>query len=1336
MNTLFGLLTFALLAGLAAVLFRRVRARQRKADGEVPLTPPQAREARQRRSLRRTFFSAALQRMGISPFDQARRYEIPWCLMVGRPGSGKSTLAANVELHLPFGAPAPQEVQGTGCGFWLYDRGLLVDLPGLPEKDNADWQQLLKEVKRLRPLRPVDSLLLTLPAHPWIGPNALDEVAARAEGAALLEHLRRIQNRLGVGCPIYIALTGCDLIPGFQGFCRALPPSLRMDLLGWSNPHPPSVPYHPGWLKQLSEALYGGLSALQLELLAEGVATETDRNACFTFPAEVRTLTEALQPMLDRMFKTSLYEQPLMLRGVYLCGDPGLETVPEGGRRVAFATHLLGMKVFPEFGLAAPLPERAVAARRLAKGLGYALAAAVALAPLGLLSGWASLRSEVAPGMELAATLTRIQRQVAQARSSPDVLPDPIWLDQQTTALLQAMSRLRSTDLACWQLPTSVLFASGGELVAALRSAFERVVLLDFSDGLRRKEEAVLEGTPPERPRERALSPQQAPEFYMLRTFDRELERLLSHLKEFNTLSSKEASERVRVVEGAATYLLELKVGLGSQDGNGSHALALEKVGYREVREPTEARIHTRVQALAEAFRRSVFLDNQMECELRDISNAVAILESGGEDGSTGLEELHNLSVSLAQAQRSLASPEAAWIAQPQDLSVPFMELLASIRNSKVLGHALANDLEAQWKAERDALRRRLGEYTLGPGGPRLLAPELQAGRFTLSPEVLAFQSALEGFLAQPFIRAERVETPVDLLPGRTRVRWNEETVEQALRLAEPYQAFRRDELKPVPLPLRGVLRGLAQAQMDLHLRDLGDRARKVEPGPSALPSGESTLEQEALAQELAALGRASGKLRELLALEDRLELSKASRTLRAALGAHTLALLRRVDEVLEQEELYTPDARLPPPGGERPPALEAFDAPDSVALSRYLKTQRQRVEQISRELAALPLALHEELLVGRQAPPLLDRWRRIAASLKQRENLVPGNPVQALESFIQVDMMDPRPERCREWLASAPLDPGGDYFLGRLAALKEASRDRCRTYFADRVLAGYTRLAERFNETLSGRFPFSVDVAESASTEASTQALREFFRELNAYVPELEAALAFPEGGGGSAESLRPEALAFISQVREAERFLAPLLAADDREGGTVCSLQLEPRVNRRYENRANEIIDWRLEIEGQAASRRPVPWRLGESLKVQLRWAKDGPRAPTLEGQLREIRIDGTSASFTYGGRWALVRLLRALWAPSNVLERGVDSGPHTLQLRVLIERKPEAGGIPGRFRETAFAFARLSVTPRDGQGLLVAPREWPVRAPLPWLEVPKPAQVQAPRVRRSNP
>ncbi|PTL82656.1 type VI secretion protein IcmF/TssM N-terminal domain-containing protein [Vitiosangium sp. GDMCC 1.1324] len=345
-------------------------------------------------ALQKSPIDTAIDRIGATGTRRNRRYQLPWLMLVGEPRSGRTSLAAGAHLRRPYGTPSRKEMEAEGWGVWLYDQGAVIDMPGLTEEPGPEFQGVLRDLRRVRGQRPIDGVLLTIPAHELMGPQALDDVGLDRKARALFQGLQSLRGELGVRFPIYVVITQCDVLPGFTAWCRSLPPSLREEMLGWSTPHPPQEPYISAWVNEAFASIHQGLCTMQLELFADGRGTAAERESAFLFPSQLRDMAEPVRRLLDGLFESSPYTEPALLRGIYFCGDPDAEGVLRPGRdglreprSPAFITQLLERKAFPESGLASPEAEALRKNRRQLTLLKAGLAASVLLGVLLILLG-------------------------------------------------------------------------------------------------------------------------------------------------------------------------------------------------------------------------------------------------------------------------------------------------------------------------------------------------------------------------------------------------------------------------------------------------------------------------------------------------------------------------------------------------------------------------------------------------------------------------------------------------------------------------------------------------------------------------------------------------------------------------------------------------------------------------------------------------------------------------------------------------------------------------------------------------------------------------------------
>ncbi len=386
-------------------------------------------------------------------------YELPWYVFVGAPGSGKTTALLNAGLQFLLGdagAAGKAAVQGVGgtrnCDWWFTKDAVLIDTAGRyatqesnREVDASAWDNFLALLKKTRPRQPINGVLLTVNVQDLLQQAAPE----RAEHAAQLrQRLQELQAKLGVRAPVYVLVTKADLIGGFNESFEALGQDERAQVWGFTFPVDTPADEPLGDYGRL----YGQLQQRLVGQLMQRMDAERDvqrRSAMFAFPQEFAALQAPLQDFLRQVFSGGgAVEAAPAVRGVYFTsgtqeGSPidrvmgalsrsfGIDAraaaLPGGRGKSFFLQRLLKEVVFAERGLGV-VDARAERRRRTLRA---ATAAALSLAGVAVLAGWAVSRSRnLDHAAQVAQRLPALQQAVAglPPPAGADVAPLPAVL--------------------------------------------------------------------------------------------------------------------------------------------------------------------------------------------------------------------------------------------------------------------------------------------------------------------------------------------------------------------------------------------------------------------------------------------------------------------------------------------------------------------------------------------------------------------------------------------------------------------------------------------------------------------------------------------------------------------------------------------------------------------------------------------------------------------------------------------------------------------------------------------------------------------------------------------
>lgn len=1282
-------------------------------------------------ALRRSFARALRQLTRVFPGPRPR-YQVPWFLTAGASQGGKTTALGHAGLSLPYGEPSVEPGEPpSGCSWWIFDRAVVLDVLGDfvlradgRSSDETAWRSLLRLIRRSRARRPLDGVLLVVPASELLGydpANASAKQRIADRGVVLHRKLWQAQKQLGMKLPVDLLVTKTDLVAGFGGFAAAVPAGERQQIFGWSNPNPVDTVFSSGWIDDAFASLSAGLTAFQLTSFGGGgeVGAAGD---LYLFPGQLEALKEPLRIVASQIFAATSLHEPFPLRGLFFSGGEGWSG-GGGPWQVDFLTDLLSHKMFYEWNLAVPT-EKAAKARR--RGLGLIGAGLAALLLAGTLGMWWGSRRVAEDAAKLAPLL---QRAETSLKAVPAQDPDPAAMEAESRALVTAAATVPDYRLRSFFLPASWL--AGADTLAALTGTWERVVFPALHGFLAGRLDTLATGPfpPPAASSAQLLALTDTGGYADLDAYLTDLGTQQTDLARYACLETKCSWVDSRLVDdylALASDVYGQPATLPSSRARGffGDLLRRAKLPATPDGEHDEAiRKRADGDGLSGTMYEQLYGGNVLVVDLDQMAVQIDALGSTVPTGSAATAAYRALVATIETTKKDLARPEVQWAgAKSFDLGAKYDALLAAVAASRFLGAETSRQMRAQGETGFHDLQKKLAGYQTAYTGALLAQNPDGSAQLTLSPVVQQLEAALQALLGEGFMQTTGAPALKFVPDPGTRLAWDTGKLTSAAALPASYQSFVDKSLALFPAALQATAQQAALANLEVSMLA---EIRAAQQFPAAVEGTTPKQSEQALAVQVENLQAASGSLTSLLGSFSSLGLKNGYNQLAFVVESQKLALLTALDSLLAAESLY-----LPVGGGftwwDGTPVLayDAFGVTDAPGLQGYLDGQRQVVTRLRQQYADPVLALQTQNTWGFESRPVFVKWQMIQADLDDYKNKKAGNALSLLEGFITPTMVGLTLDNCTAGVAGADqcvtdLTPEGlrtgpcDEFLDTLNGLRRGVRDRCSALVEEEAYQGYLKIEASFDSRLLAKYPFAA-LAATSQAEATPADLRAFF----AVYDQWQGLIAQVPDGSVKFGSALPAVRDFMSQMA-AVRSVYSVFLADTTPGALpTWDFTASFRVNRDspVESGSNQIMTWSFTSGPATVSLGDAStagkWTYGTPAVLTLRWATSSLEVPTGTLDDPRGRIDGRTVTFTYSGAWSLVALMQEHRALSQDFPDYVDPDPSTLKLTVPVS---DASSQPPQAQKDAVVFVRIQLTqPDEKKTAVTLPATFPASAP----------------------
>lgn len=1242
----------------------------------------------------RVQFGNAVNRLRARTGDRERLYDYPWYLLVGEEETGKSALMASSSLerwHRDEELTKPGEQL---CGWWSSESAIVLDVSGsmvigqAAKKQDAAWRLLMGMLQKYRYRRPIDGVIVTIPATDLIGPDKLSNEEIAKKGAALHQRLKDIEERLGMCVPIYPIVTKCDIVPGFSSFCAWLPQSRRDDIFGWSNPYTIETAYTGEWIDEAFRELWTTLSPVQMDMLAE-LPHGADGDGLFQFPSELHTLRAGVREYVDALLRPGAHTHvALMLRGLFFTGDGNVTsmqtgpvsaaqeiisgeemfaiepiaaagepitfsadaTVPDApsvgpsvrGVKPIFVKELFDRKVLAEYAVAYPFTSNLLSKNRLILAIQIACALIILGSAVGmpLETGRLSDNSRA-----VLRDLRTVDDNLAQVRAGAGDVTDAQYVEYAQN-LLDGIARIENTSLRSWAYPSSWFSPLHGEIRASMVVAFDSVILKAMNAQLHAKADSLPVEWFRADPIDSASAPlaiEATPEFLQLRNYTDDLKRLERLAIMYNRLRVDEQIENVdTLVRGL--FGRNLPEGFIKKASYSSRILSDVSPEHFDF-DVHRTRATATARHLLTRLNERLFTYNPLLLAVRRIIGSVETLASQqGRGGFKSVEMMFDIGVTIDAAKAAMQQRTLDWMGQ--DAFAPTGELarlLRDIENSRFIESGVAKSFVEEARGRFDQLRFDLKGESSDVIGTVVQISKAKKNALRFTPTVDSLHAAIVQLGRQKFMQTRSEESVRTLgAPGKA-VFWSAGALDEAKKLPELFRAYSGEVMTKFPRGLQMAAQNVALAGLETSMAAFVNRAQRVEGSGGTL---------EDVRRQTQNLKAASTQFIDLLQFYDSYSLTSGS-SLRRALEQQGSSALSLVDKLLRDDQMYSLSI---PTAWRGEIGLGDLAFGDPGTLAAQLGAWKEKLKEYTTEYAE-PLISFLNSVDANVQSSAIENWRNIVtevngggASIKALENVFLGLNELTIYNY-QHKLPDPKNLESRTLLRALRRNVVVELWnhAGALLSLRASQ--------------SYLALRDEFNEVQAPYYPWRANIDEDASMVTEDQA-RAFARKYNAERAKFWRVWS----GYPDTDTLGSNRRDYLTQRFDGVApFMAALFGGPETEPAGVDLLvsfdDFGQRPNGRLQSFPDykHIADWTLRIGNQvvtlrdyAVARRPMKmhWNFTDDIVFSVRFASGGYAKPggvefpqgnkPVKGRVLNDP-DTRTVTVEYLGPWALVQLLR---------------------------------------------------------------------------------------------
>ena len=1116
-------------------------------------------------------------------FPLSRSRNLPLTLIIGERLDNISDLALR---H--------SSITGKPNGCYTFNEGIVINSAELC--NTASLPLLFKSLLRLRPQRPVDSIIINVPLSK-INTHESEIIQNAQSFKDIMVSAERIT---GMHVPIYLVISGSEAIPGITSI-----PLNQEQMLGWASGYQPNLMWQDSWIIEARDAITDALTIMRTGIFGSEFSRDTARNI-FSANSIFKSTFSNLEKFTRTLFAYSIYHSPFDFRGIWFIATQNGQTL--------YFKSLLTKKIFPEHALAMPADRHYTARNTRMKLTQIAIICFFSIWLIGLCWGATRFNNNIK-------TITPFLKQYISVQHSMEKmlkLSESIWdetdvhkiktdekrLMGDTKELLNSLENFDDSYYHYFFSPLSYLIPAPQRLQNIISRCFKDIILKGMLLGLRQKEHNIYKAAKKE-------TDNYQDTYTRLFTYLSELNDLSEIAGVFNELRSNPTINRFDIVSTnifAVDFIEQLKpLGPILLANTTDYSKAVAPFRYKS------KKIVERFNVILKLIYTQLYADNKLLQALADFNNELIALTS------TKLTERRlqltaypddqinsTLFNALSSVMQAAGDDKQNWILKfPNTVHTKKKgQLIALIKSNKYFSktaikrlNKIAQDMQKDIRAIFDDNYLNI-QYGHNSFSILTLKDDDTYQISTMLNELHNLSKQLRG---KTFF-SQAPDHKLDFShPGEVQLSWNLDTLKETATLLLSYKNFwTSDKLKLFP-----DIHTLSKYVMLKKLATEVNRSCEI-----YIPN---LLELQGISEneQIINFNNSAPIIAEIISSFQKANDTDNATALQQFMQHKSLDILHILSSRLNKLGLYAPDSNY----------LAGWNNSGSIALwtlgllspadiEPYLDKTRRQLSQLCKP-AHIALTFIPKEIVASARNNDIALWNEICSTLAAYNQKVKSNALSQLEDFIKFKLGSKHND-----LTSPPLN----WFHEKMLLLAQAADDQQKFISTREFNQLWNKAAKYFNSTLAPSQPFNPD----ATTAVTPRQLRIFFDLL----PKIPDAMAQNTTISDFCSSTN-----FLREILEAENPLQIMLAA-------------KFRANSRQEENMNSILDQTLDFGDSHLNYRGKDqsgtWHYGDGVTFSLIWAKDSNLMPLDNCSRKDIRVVGKKAIFSYPGSWGLLNFI----------------------------------------------------------------------------------------------